>query len=252
MKIIQCGERFGTLDNDNFTVNIHGKIFHLDRNSVIDSGDVLRINREIWQVMDFNPSLFPAVSDRKAQIIQAHDAAYILAKSGIHAGSNVVESGVGSGALTAHLLWSIGNKGSLTSIDHDPERLKVAGDGLGRFFDLTNWHPVNGRMEDDHGIRGSDVCILDVPTPWDSLPVAKKYLRSGGILVAYCPNFNQSERFVTDAVNAGFLILETVELELRKIIVRPGSTRPDSSGLIHTGFISVGINKGNSVTELVH
>jgi tRNA (adenine57-N1/adenine58-N1)-methyltransferase len=251
VKVIQCGDRFGTLDSDNFTVSIHGKTFHLARNSVIDSGDTLRINREMWQVLDFNPSLFPAVSDRKAQIIQTHDAAYILAKSGIHTGSNVVESGVGSGALTAHLLWAIGNTGNLTSIDTDAERLKVAGDGLSRFFDLANWHPVNGRMEYDHGIRGYDACILDVPNPWDSLSVARKYLRSGGILVAYCPNFNQSERFVTDAGNAGFMILETVELELRKIIVRPGSTRPDSSGLIHTGFITVGINKGNSVTEIV-
>ncbi len=250
MKVIQCGDKFGTLDNDNFTVNIRGKIFHLDRNSVIDSGDILRINREMWQVLDFNPSLFPAVSDRKAQIIQAHDAAYILAKSGIRAGSKVVESGVGSGALTAHLLWAIGNTGNLTSIDFDAERLKVAGDGLSRFFDLANWHPVNGRMEDDHGIRGYDACVLDVPNPWDSLSAARKYLRSGGILVAYCPNFNQSERFVTDAVNVGFTILETVELELRKIIVRAGSTRPDSSGLTHTGFISVAINRGISVTEI--
>jgi len=250
MKVIQCGDRFGTLDNDNFTVNIHGKIFHLSRNSIIDSGDTLRINRETWQVMDFNPSLFPAVSDRKAQIIQTHDASYILAKSGIHNGSKVVESGVGSGALTAHLLWAIGKTGNLTSIDFDAERLKVAGDGLSRFFDLANWHPISGRMEDDHGIRGYDACILDVPNPWDSLSVAGKYLRSGGILVAYCPNFNQSERFVTDAVNAGFMIIETVELELRKIIVRPGSTRPDNSGFLHTGFISSAIKKGNSVIEI--
>ena len=173
MKVIQCGEKYGTLDNKNFTVSIRGKTFHFNRNLIIDSGDVLKINNEIWQVMDFNPSLFPLISDRKAQIIQAYDAAYIIAKSGIHAGNSVVESGVGSGALTAHILWAIGDSGTLTSIDFDAERIEVAKSGLGRFFNLKNWHTVNDRMENDHGIRGADACILDVPNPWDSLPVAK-------------------------------------------------------------------------------
>ena len=46
------------------------------------------------------------------------------------------------------------------------------------------------------------------------------------------------------------MVIETVELELRKIIVRPGSTRPDSNGLMHTGFITFAINKGTSMTEV--
>lgn len=250
MKVIQCEEKYGTLDNENFTVSIRGKTFHLSRNSSIDSGDSIRINNEIWHVMDFNPSLFPLISERKAQIIQAYDASYIIARSGIHPGSNVVESGVGSGALTAHLLWAIGNGGTLTTIDYDSGRINTARAGLERFFDLRNWHTINDRMENDHGLRGVDACILDVPNPWDSLAVSKKYLRSGGILVSYCPNFNQSERFVTDATDMGFTVVETVELELRKIIVRPGSTRPDGTGLKHTGFITFVMNSGNYVTDV--
>lgn len=250
MKIIRCGEKTGTYDETNFTFNIKGKSISFPRNLVLESGDSVRIEGEIWEIMDFNPSLFPAIADRRAQIIQPHDAAYLISRSGIGIGSSVVESGVGSGALTSYVLWNIGNKGKLISIDHDAERINAARASLGRFFDLDNWETVVGRIEDDSGLRGIDACLLDVPAPWEALSTVRKYLRKGGILAVYCPNFNQSERTVVDGMKTGFSALETVELELRRIIVRDGSTRPDNNGLMHTGFMTFLVKRGNSSIDL--
>ncbi|MEM0133686.1 MAG: hypothetical protein QXU18_00445, partial [Thermoplasmatales archaeon] len=66
----------------------------------------------------------------------------------------------------------------------------------------------------------------------------------------YSPNFNQSEKTVIEATKSGFPVLETVEIQLRRIIVREGSTRPDSNGLLHTGFMTFILKSGNAIIPL--
>jgi tRNA (adenine57-N1/adenine58-N1)-methyltransferase len=250
MKIVHCPDRTGTLDEVNFTLSIRGKTYSIPHNLILEAGDKIRVEGDICEILNFNPSLFPPIADRRAQLVQPHDASYIISRCGIGPGSSVIESGVGSGALSAHILWAVGPTGKLVSIDHDAERIEAARSSLSRFFNLKNWASLPGKIENDMDLRDFDVCVLDIPEPWGALGTVRKYVRKGGMVAAYCPNFNQSEKTVTEATKSGFSVLETVEIQLRRIIVREGSTRPDSNGLLHTGFMTFMWKSGNSIIPL--
>ncbi|MCL5889036.1 MAG: protein methyltransferase, partial [Candidatus Thermoplasmatota archaeon] len=54
----------------------------------------------------------------------------------------------------------------------------------------------------------------------------------------YLPTYNQVEKTREEYEKNGFIHLETVEIEGRDMQVKKGATRPRSTGIIHTGFIS--------------
>lgn len=250
MFILKGIKEWGTLDSQNNVVYLKGKIFDLPKNIVVSPGDVLELRNERYDVLPFTPSLYQHVSERKAQIVQPHDAAYIIMKSGIIGGSNVLESGIGSGALSSYILWAIGENGTLTGVDIDEEAIEIAEKNLSKFFSLSNWKGKIGDIRYDSFFEEKDAIVLDIVDPWNAISNVKKILKVGGCLVTYSPTFNQTEKTVMEMKRQNMLVLETTEIIKRDLIVREESTRPDHNVIGHTAFLTFALKRSNSEIKI--
>ena len=143
---------------------------------------------------------------RGAQVIYPKDLGPILMLADVYPGARVLESGVGSGALTMTLLRAVGPEGRVTGYELREDfasraRRNVEG-LLGR--DL----PLRIEVRDAYdGIDEGDLdrVVLDLPEPWRVVKHAETALRPGGILVAYLPTIGQVARLRVDALDGARL-----------------------------------------------
>lgn len=186
----------------------------------------------------------PSIADittalaRKAQIILPKDASRILFECDIHAGSRVVEAGIGSAALTSALAWAVGPTGHVFTYEiredfatHGRRNLDEA--GLLPHVDIKIADVTQGIAEQD-----IDAVILDMPNPWDAIDAARKALRPDGHLCAYTPLISQVENTRRALHNHGFLDVRTLELIERQWAVQEHGSRPMHEMLGHTAFLT--------------
>lgn len=175
---------------------------------------------------------------RLTQIIYPKDAGLILVKTGVRSGMHVIECGVGSGAATLALATAVAPTGQVYAYDREPRFLEIAREnveraGLAHLVEFKVRDVAEGFDEED-----VDVVLLDLPSPWEGVPAARRALRGGGRLASISPTFNQVERMVATLQAEGFVMIETVEILLRHLLVRPGKTRPFERMVGHTGFLT--------------
>jgi tRNA (adenine57-N1/adenine58-N1)-methyltransferase catalytic subunit len=186
--------------------------------------------------------LRPTLSDvvlkmpRGAQVIYPKDLGAILLQADIAPGLRVLEAGIGSGALSMTLLRA----GALITAYEIRE--DFAADAV------RNVHALLGedvaydvRIRDvTLGIdeRDLDRVLLDMPEPWAVVAHAEAALRPGGILLAYLPTINQTQRLRETLRAHSFGLEETVEILRRTWHVDGRSVRPDHRMVAHTGFLT--------------
>ncbi|HEX2736650.1 MAG TPA: tRNA (adenine-N1)-methyltransferase, partial [Acidimicrobiia bacterium] len=122
---------------------------------------------------------------RGAQVIYPKDLGPILIIGDVFPGARILESGVGSGALTSTLLRAIGPHGHLTGYEIRDDFADRARRNIEGFLgpDL----PLDIEVRDVYeGIALDDLdrVMLDLPEPWRVVKHAEAALRPGGILVA--------------------------------------------------------------------
>lgn len=176
---------------------------------------------------------------RGAQVIYPKDLGPILMLADIFPGAHVLESGVGSGALTMTLLRAIGPQGHVLGYElrddfADRARRNVEG-FLGQDVPLT----LEVRDVYD-GIDATDLdrIILDLPEPWRVVKHAEAALRAGGILLSYLPTIGQVMRFREELAGSSFGMTESLEVLQRGWHVDGQSVRPDHRMVAHTGFLT--------------
>jgi tRNA (adenine57-N1/adenine58-N1)-methyltransferase len=219
-------------------------------NLIISPGDIISTKMGQFTALHFQPPEFGNVCRRNAQIIQPHDASYMIFRSGVKAGSVVLEAGAGSGSLSSFILWSIGSSGKLVTVDNNENNLTATRENLLNFYDLSNWNPILGDIRTEKIDGKFDAVFLDIPDPWNAMKNVIDNLKPGGFVVTYSPNFNQMEKTVIEMRKLGMLVLENTELIRRNMLVREGSTRPDHNSLWHTAFITFAVKRSNSSLKL--
>jgi len=219
-------------------------------NFIISPGDVVSTRSGVYTALNFQPPEFGNVCRRNAQIIQPHDAAYMIFRSGVKSGSTVLEAGAGSGSLSSFILWTIGNTGKLLTVDNNEDNLKATKENLMNFYDLSNWNPILGDIRNYSVEEKLDAVFLDIPDPWNAVANVSGKLRMGGFITSYSPNFNQMEKTVLEMKRLGMYVVENTEIIKRNMIVREGSTRPDHNSLWHTAFITFGMKRSISSIKL--
>lgn len=175
---------------------------------------------------------------RTTQIIYPKDMGLILLYSGIGPGWKVVEAGTGSGALTIVLAYYVRPNGHVYTYEvrEDFQRLamkNIKEAGLEKYvtFKLKD---VNEGIDE----RNVDAVILDMATPWLVVSHAYEALKEGGSFVSYSPTIEQVQKTVSALLKTGFYDITTVECFVRRILVREGRTRPETSMIAHTGYIT--------------
>lgn len=177
---------------------------------------------------------------RLTQIIYPKDAALILLKAGIQSGMRVIECGSGSGALTIALANSVAPTGKVYAYDRREDFLENAKRNLEEagFYDFVEFKLRE--VGDGFDEKEVDVIVLDLPSPWEGVPAAARSIRGGGRIASLSPSYNQVEKTVESLSENGFVYLDTVEVLVRKILVRTGKTRPFERMVSHTGFLTFG------------
>jgi tRNA (adenine57-N1/adenine58-N1)-methyltransferase len=177
---------------------------------------------------------------RGAQVIYPKDLGPILVLADVFPGARVLESGVGSGALTMALLRAIGPTGHVTGYEIREDFAKRARQNVEGF--LGPDVPLDIEIRDVYeGIALDDLdrILLDLPEPWRVVKHAEQALHAGGILLAYLPTIGQVARLREELDESGFGMVQTLEVLHRTWHIEGQSVRPDHRMVAHTGFLTV-------------
>jgi tRNA (adenine57-N1/adenine58-N1)-methyltransferase len=196
----------------------------------------------------FRPLLseFVVSMPRGAAVVYPKDAAQIVAMADIFPGADVVEAGVGSGALTCSLLRAVGPHGTVTSYERREEFAEVARRNVTQFFGVGDgqghpaWRLTLGDLAEGLPASGArvDRVILDMLAPWECLEAVGGALRAGGIVCAYVATTTQLSRFVESVrVHGGFTEPQAWESLVRDWHVEGLAVRPGHSMIGHTAFL---------------
>lgn len=175
---------------------------------------------------------------RGAQVIYPKDLGPILMRADIGPGLRVLESGVGSGALSTTLLRAgVDVVGYEVREDHAAQAVENVTAFLGAGV-LDRYEVVVDDVYEGLHHSGFDRVLLDLPEPWQVVPHLEQGLRRGGLFLAYNPSIVQVQRLRAALDDAPFAMVETVEVLQRGWHVDGYAVRPDHRMVGHTGFLT--------------
>lgn len=221
--------------------SFHSHAGIVEHDAIIGSveGTVFRASRGgHYTVMRPTLADFVLKMPRGAQVIYPKDLGPLLLLADIGPGVRVLESGVGSGALSMAMLragadvigYEIRENFAVTA------RRNVASflgdEALDRY--RVELRDVYDGIDDDD----IDRVVLDLPEPWQVVPHAARRLRPGGIIVAYTPSIIQATQFHEALGAHRFRFAETVEILRRTWHIDGAAVRPDHRMVAHTGFLT--------------
>ncbi|HEY7135025.1 MAG TPA: tRNA (adenine-N1)-methyltransferase [Acidimicrobiia bacterium] len=178
---------------------------------------------------------------RGAQVIYPKDLGPIVMLADVFPGARVLESGVGSGALTATLLRAVGPAGHVHGYELRADFAERAVRNVEGF--LGPDQPLTVEVRDAYegfDLVDLDRVLLDLPEPWRVVKHAESALHPGGIFLAYLPTIGQVMRLREELAGSAFGMVETVEILQRSWHVDGQSVRPDHRMVAHTGFLTHG------------
>jgi tRNA (adenine57-N1/adenine58-N1)-methyltransferase len=177
---------------------------------------------------------------RGAQVIYPKDLAPICMLADIGPGVRVLESGVGSGALSMTMLrWGA----EIVGYELREDFLNRARTNVRSFLGedaLSRYHLELRDCYDGIDERAVDRVVLDLPEPWRVVPHAMEALRPGGILVAYNPSITQATQLRESMASRAWNGTRTLEVLHRGWYIEGQAVRPDHRMVAHTGFLTTG------------
>ena len=175
---------------------------------------------------------------RGAQVIYPKDLAPICMLADIGPGVKVLESGVGSGALSMTMLRY---GAEITGYELREDFANRAITNVRSFLGEEALSRYHVQVRDCYeGIDEGDIdrVILDLPEPWLVVPHATQKMKRGGILVAYTPSITQAVQ-VRETFDERWTSERTLEVLHRTWHIEGQAVRPDHRMVAHTGFLTV-------------
>lgn len=188
----------------------------------------------------FRPTLtdFVLSMPRGAQVIYPKDLGPMLLLGDIGPGMRVLESGVGSGALSMTMLRA---GAEVTGYELREDFAARATKNVRSFLGADALDRYHVEIRDCYeGIDERDVdrIMLDLPEPWRVVPHAEKALRPGGLFVSYSPSVTQVTQLTEALKRSTFAEVSTVEVLNRGWYIDGLAVRPDHRMVAHTGFLT--------------
>jgi tRNA (adenine57-N1/adenine58-N1)-methyltransferase len=174
---------------------------------------------------------------RGAQVIYPKDLAPICMLADIMPGVRVLESGVGSGALSMTMLRMGAH---IVGYELREDFANRARANVRSFLGEQALEHYRVELRDCYdGIAEDDVdrVVLDLPEPWRVVPHAEHALRLGGILVAYTPSITQAAQ-LRASFGDRWIGPRTLEVLHRGWHIDGPAVRPDHRMVAHTGFLT--------------
>ncbi|HSB50270.1 MAG TPA: tRNA (adenine-N1)-methyltransferase [Nitrosopumilaceae archaeon] len=224
----------------NETLHTHiGVIRHVDAIGQ-EFGSRIITNKDKYVYL-LEPTTYDFISkiQHGTQIVYPKDLGYIVARTGIQSGQQIVEIGTGSAALTTFVASIVKPKGHVYTFDVDEGFMKIAEKnikkvGMEKYITMKK---LDLKTAKKVPIKDVDVVIVDLGDPWTVVSQARKMLKGSGSIVSICPTMNQLENLVSSLVKNEFTDIECTENILRTIDAREGKTRHSFQGIGHTTYL---------------
>jgi tRNA (adenine57-N1/adenine58-N1)-methyltransferase catalytic subunit len=177
---------------------------------------------------------------RGAQVIYPKDLAPICMLADIAPGVRVLESGVGSGALSMTMLRM---GAEIVGYELREDFMNRAKANVRSFLGEEALGRYHVELRDCYdGVEPGerfDRVVLDLPEPWNVVPHLPGSLAEGGIMVAYTPSITQAAQTRAALEAPGWITQRTLEVLHRTWHIEGASVRPDHRMVAHTGFLTV-------------
>ena len=188
----------------------------------------------------FRPTLTDYVLSmpRGAQVIYPKDLGPLLLLADIGPGVRVLESGLGSGALSMTMLRA---GAEIVGYELREDFAARAAKNVKAFLGSeasSRYHVELRNCYEGIDERELDRVVLDLPEPWNVATHAAEALRPGGILVSYSPSIMQVSQLTNALRQSSFAEISTTEVLNRTWHVEGASVRPDHRMVAHTGFLT--------------
>jgi tRNA (adenine57-N1/adenine58-N1)-methyltransferase len=213
----------------------HDDLIGLPEGSVVSTTAGLKFTAFIPLLSDYVLSM-----PRGATIVYPKDAAMIVGFADVYPGANILEAGVGSGALTLSLLRAVGDRGSVHSVERRQDFADNARSNIENYFGTLpeNWKLDVGSVQDQEFSDQFDRVILDMLAPWECVEMAAKVLRPGGVFMAYVATTTQLSATAEALKDDGhFTEPESFESMVRGWHHEGLAVRPQQRMIGHTGFL---------------
>jgi len=225
---VKKGEQFGTHKG---TIN-HDEILKRDY------GDYIETHKgHKFQIL--KPTLYDIIMygiKRRTQIIYPKDSAYITLKLGLTSGMKVLESGIGSAALTIVMANALYPKGKIYAYEKEEKHIETAKQNLefAGFSEMVEiFHKDLSQVEE----KDFDAAFIDVREPWHHIPKIKEVLKKGAPVGFLVPTVNQIIQLLEALKENNFIQIETLEILLRNYKSVPDRLRPEDRMVAHTGYL---------------
>jgi tRNA (adenine57-N1/adenine58-N1)-methyltransferase len=206
-----------------------------------DEGVTVRSTRgQGYRVLRPTLSDFILKMPRGAQVIYPKDIGPILMLADLAPGQRVLESGIGSGALSMAMLRA---GADVTGYELREDFAERASTNVSSFLGPEALERYHVEIRDCYdGIDAADApfdrVVLDLPEPWQVVKHAESALTPGGILLAYTPSITQAVQLHERLEQSDFALAETLEVLQRTWHVEGQAVRPDHRMVAHTGFLT--------------
>ncbi len=174
---------------------------------------------------------------RFTQIIYPKDSAYITLKLGLTDGMKVLESGIGSGALSIVMANALKPSGKIYVYEKEEKFLKNALQNL-KLAKLD--HVIVPHIQDlSEPIKEKDfdAAFIDVREPWIHLENIKNVLKTGASIGFLVPTTNQVSETLKELKKLDFIDIEVEEILIRSYKPVPDRLRPEDRMVAHTGYL---------------
>jgi tRNA (adenine57-N1/adenine58-N1)-methyltransferase len=187
-----------------------------------------------------HPTTFDFImnSYRPTQIMYPKDIGLVCVKLGLTSGKTVLEAGTGSGAMTVAAAMAVQPNGHVFTYEVKKDFAQTAKRNLKR-AGVLDYVTVKLRdARDGFDETEADAAIIDLGDPWELVKPAHSALKGGSPLVSFSPTMNQTERMVETLRSASFVNIQTYETLLRPIRAQAGKSRPVTTMIAHTGYLT--------------
>jgi len=177
---------------------------------------------------------------RGAAVVYPKDAAQVVTMADIFPGARVVEAGVGSGALTAHLLRAVGPSGLVSSYERRAEFADIARRNVEQLYAGPHpaWRLTIGDLAESLTEGEVDRVVLDMLAPWECVDAVAGALTPGGVVCIYVATTTQLGRIVEGLrAHGGFTEPYAWESLVRAWHVEGLAIRPEHAMVGHTAFL---------------
>jgi tRNA (adenine57-N1/adenine58-N1)-methyltransferase len=213
-------------------------VINLDDLRDLSCGD--RINShlgvEFTVLKPRTPDIF-RYAKRTGAPMMPKDIGMIISSTGLCSSDCVLDAGTGSGILAIYLGRIAGR---VVSYEIREEFMETARQNIA-MAGLSNIELHRGDIAEE--IQGLDekfdVITLDTIDAARVIPHIPRVIFPGGFIAAYSPFFEQAKEVREAIERTGFIDVITIETIEREISFTDRGTRPSTSRVGHTGFITI-------------